>query len=154
MWVLKTELRPSGLAASEPLYPRSHLMTRVGFSLVFGCFQFNCVMSTCSSFFFILPQALLCFFHLYQVWGFSVLYFWVFYCCSLIPFSLLHSEDWRCPGVAGALLSLCSAVVSPFTFSSFECHGYPLHVCWLYVIVRHVCICRWVCSFCFWRLFR
>lgn len=36
----------------------------------------------------------------------------MFYCCSLIPFSFLHSEDWRCPVVAGALLSLCCAVVS------------------------------------------
>lgn len=44
------------------------------------------------------------------------------------PF-LSHSEDWRCPGVAGALLSLGSTVVFPFAFSSFEGQGCSLHVC-------------------------
>lgn len=43
MWVLRIELRPSGLAASKPLYLRSHLMTHVGLLLIFDFCQFNYV---------------------------------------------------------------------------------------------------------------
>lgn len=130
-------IRPGSKWAAFPKEP-SHNPCRV-FSWYLAAFnvtdvdtQFSLLYST---------SGFVVFFSSLSGLGVLVLYFWVFYCCSLIPFSLLHSEDWRCPGVAGALLSLCCAVVSHLPLVPLSITA---ALCWLYVIVRHVCICHWV----------
>lgn len=142
MWVLKTELRPSGLAASEPLSPRSRLTTRVGFLLIFGCFQCNwCRHAVLSSLFYL---RLCCVFFVFiRFGGLGVVFLNVL---LLFPDPFLSPALWRLAlswsRWGSAFPVLCSCL--PFTLSSFECHGCSLRVCWLYVIVRHVCICHWV----------